>query len=164
MEEQSKRNNIFINKRSISRIVAIQVFYNKNLLEEKYISESLINDLIYHYENKLIEDKVKLKLEKEFLHKIIVNTLNNMHDIDIIISQYLSEGWTIEKVNIMLITILRLAVSELHFFQDIPMKVIINEYTDAANNFCDKNEVAFVNGILDKIAKHIRLEEIKKSN
>jgi N utilization substance protein B len=48
--------------------------------------------------------------------------------------------------------LLRLAVYEIRFCDDIPPKVTINEAVEIAKRFGTKDSAAFVNGILDRIA------------
>ncbi len=49
--------------------------------------------------------------------------------------------------------ILRLAICEIRYFDDIPPKVAINEAIEMAKRYGDKDSGKFVNGVLDKINK-----------
>ena len=52
--------------------------------------------------------------------------------------------------------IISLAIYELISYEKIPLQVIINEYVSIANEYLDKRNTGFINGILDNIAKNIR--------
>ena len=76
---------------------------------------------------------------------------------DIVISKYLAQNWKIERLASVIRTILRLAVYELKNCLTIPDRVIINEYIEITKAFFDnKNEPAFVNGMIDKLSQEIR--------
>jgi len=57
--------------------------------------------------------------------------------------------------------ILRVAIFEIKYFDKIPTKVIINEYTDIASSFDGESKVQFVNSILENIAKKNRSTEFE---
>ena len=59
----------------------------------------------------------------------------------------------------MLKIILFAAIFELMFKHNTPKKVIINEYLLASEHFLEKNQVGYLNVILDKIAKELRKDE-----
>ena len=51
------------------------------------------------------------------------------------------------------VSILRLAITEMTYFEDIPYQVSINEAIELAKKYGDDDASSFVNGILDNIAK-----------
>lgn len=66
-----------------------------------------------------------------------------------------SQNWRIERIGKIELTILRLALFEMLFKPDIPLKVAINEAVELAKSFGDENSRNFVNGILDAVAKAV---------
>mgnify|MGYP003346873859 FL=1 len=68
----------------------------------------------------------------------------------------LSENWLIDRVDLTMKAIISLAIYELMIYENIPLQVIINEYVSIANQYLDKSNTGFINGILDNIAKNIR--------
>lgn len=70
--------------------------------------------------------------------------------IDEIISKA-SEGWKLNRMGKVDLSILRLAVFELKFDDDIPDKVAINEAVEIAKNFGTDTSSGFINGVLAKI-------------
>lgn len=77
--------------------------------------------------------------------------LDNLAKLDRIIKTY-SHNWSIERMAATDRNILRLSLSEL-MQQDTPEKVVINEAVELAKKFGTKDSGAFVNGLLDRIAK-----------
>lgn len=63
-----------------------------------------------------------------------------------------ARGWKLSRIGKVELTILRLAVYEMRFDEDIPEKVAINEAVELAKKFGGDEAPAFVNGVLAKLA------------
>lgn len=74
--------------------------------------------------------------------------------LDLIIGG-LSEHWPLERIAPIDKSILRLAITELNKFPDIPKKVTINEAVELAKRYGSAESAAFINGILDSYAKTV---------
>ena len=73
-------------------------------------------------------------------------------DIDKIIEDA-SANWKLSRMNKVDLTVLRLAVYEIQYDDDIPNKVAVNEAIEIAKKFGGESSPSFVNGILAKIIK-----------
>jgi N utilization substance protein B len=62
-----------------------------------------------------------------------------------------AKGWKLERIGKVELTILRLAVYEIEYDDDIPANVAVNEAVELAKTFGGENAPAFVNGILGKM-------------
>jgi len=89
---------------------------------------------------------------KSFTNEIIEGTLENLENIDILIKKY-AKKWDVERILTIDKNILRFAIYEILYRPDIPFQVSINEALEIAKKYSTKESVAFINGILDKIAK-----------
>jgi N utilization substance protein B len=78
--------------------------------------------------------------------------LESQEDLDARISAAAS-NWDLERIAIVDKLIIRCAVAELMYMQDVPLKVAINEAVDIAKKFSTGDSSRFVNGVLDAIAK-----------
>jgi N utilization substance protein B len=67
-------------------------------------------------------------------------------------------NWEVERIALMDILVMQLAVTEILEFPEIPVKVTLNEYIEIAKYYCTSKSSTFVNGILDNIVKEIREE------
>src|SRR3546814_16188540 len=76
----------------------------------------------------------------------------------------LDEDWTIERIELLLHVLLRAAVFELSNRLEVPARVAISEYVDLAGAFYDGREIAFVNGLLDRLAHVLRAAEFGGSS
>lgn len=71
-------------------------------------------------------------------------------EIDAMIAEH-AEGWKVSRMNKVDLSILRLAVYEMKWDDDVPVKVAINEAVELAKKFSGDSGPAFVNGILGKM-------------
>lgn len=76
--------------------------------------------------------------------------VEKLDEIDTIISDA-SSGWKLSRMGKVDLTILRLAVFEMRYDEDIPMKVAINEAVELAKTFGGDESPGFVNGVLAKL-------------
>lgn len=91
---------------------------------------------------------------KEFAQKIVKGVSQHEEEIDVIIEHY-SEHWRLRRMPVVDRNILRLAIFELMFCDDIPPKVVLNEAVELGKKFGSDKSGSFVNGILDKVAHRI---------
>ena len=62
-------------------------------------------------------------------------------------------NWSLERVALVDRCILEIGCAEILYFQDVPMRVVINEAVEIAKKFSTDESGAFVNGILDRVAR-----------
>lgn len=67
----------------------------------------------------------------------------------------LAKNWRIERINYIDRNILRMAIIELQYVPESPIKVVINEAIELAKTFSTHESSAFVNGILDTFSKSL---------
>ena len=136
------------NTRKIAVQAVFQFFFSK---EDVYkILEEFCNYRIKEFKN------YKKKYDTDFLKKVVVGVHQNEKKITKMIECNLSENWLIDRVDLTMKAIISLAIYELMSYENIPLQVIINEYVSIANQYLDKSNTGFINGILDNIAKNIR--------
>lgn len=78
----------------------------------------------------------------------------NIERIDGIISKN-SNGWNISRIGKVALSVMRLALYEILFRDDIPVNVSINEAVEICKKFASTEDAAFVNGILGAAVKNI---------
>jgi len=78
--------------------------------------------------------------------------LEKLDEIDEMINKQ-AKGWTTQRMGKVDLTILRLAVYEIIFDEDVPTGVAINEAVELAKKFGQEESSGFVNGVLAKFAK-----------
>ncbi len=75
-------------------------------------------------------------------------------DIDAIIEKNLV-GWTIKRISKVSLAVLRLAVCEILYFDDIPVSVSINEAVEITKKYSTEQDASFVNGVLGSVSKSV---------
>ncbi|HXL03771.1 MAG: transcription antitermination factor NusB [Firmicutes bacterium] len=90
-----------------------------------------------------------------YLRRVVLGTLENLESIDDVISR-LAIGWTLDRMGAVDRNLLRLAVYEILFLDDIPVNVAINEAVTLAKKFGDDESWKFINGILGKLAREMK--------
>ena len=92
--------------------------------------------------------------EDEFAQQIVVGVLEHYNHIDELIEKFL-EHWRLDRISIIDRNILRMAIFELLFREDIPPRVTLNEAIDLGKRFGSEDSSSFINGILDRIQKEV---------
>ena len=136
------------NTRKIAVQAVFQFFFSKEDINK--ILEEFCDYRIKEFKN------YKKKYDTDFFKKVVVGVHQNEKKITKMIECNLSENWLIDRVDLTMKAIISLAIYELISYEKIPLQVIINEYVSIANQYLDKSNTGFINGILDNIAKNIR--------
>lgn len=76
-------------------------------------------------------------------------------DIDERISRNLKSGWKISRISKVSLAILRLAVYEMLYIDDIPVSVSINEAVELSKKYTVQDDTSFINGVLGVVAKEL---------
>jgi N utilization substance protein B len=89
---------------------------------------------------------------RDFSDELVRGVYARLEEIDDMLSRY-SENWTIDRMTGVDRNILRMAIYELLYRPEIPKNVTINEAVEIGKKFGSEDSGAFVNGILDRIAR-----------
>ena len=84
-----------------------------------------------------------------FLLNLVTGVEQSKNELDDKLSQYLKEGWTLERLTLIEKNILRLGLFEMTEF-NTPQLVAINEAIELSKKFSDEKSSKFINGILSK--------------
>ncbi len=94
----------------------------------------------------------------KFAEKLLLLTVDHAADHDKIIDDHI-KNWEVHRLAVIDKLILRMAISELLYFDEVPTKVTINEAIELAKSYSTRKSGNFVNGILDAV-----LSSLKKEN
>ncbi len=133
---------------------------NRRILREKVLQ------VLYAYElngegltnltNGILSDLSSIP-DIDFAKKLIDSVVANTKDLDMNIQEKVS-NWEMDRIALIDRILLRIGISELMNFPDIPPKVTINEVIEIAKDYSTSNSNKFINGILDAV-----LSDLKKS-
>ena len=112
-------------------------------------------------ENEQINEQLELYLDQlvvdvqekdyDYMLEKAKGIAGKVAEIDQIINEN-TTGWKTSRMNKVDLSILRLAVYEMKWDEDVPVKVAINEAVELAKRFSGEEGPAFINGVLGKIA------------
>ncbi|MBU8907732.1 transcription antitermination factor NusB [Desertibacillus haloalkaliphilus] len=126
-------------KRRLARQKAVQSLFQIDVSDTDW-QEAIENTL---------EDNEE---QDAFITELVRGTLAHQKEIDQIITDHL-ENWTLERVGNVDRAIMRMAIYEMKYIEDIPMNVSLNEAIEQAKAFGGEESGRFVNGVLSKVAK-----------
>ena len=88
----------------------------------------------------------------EYISTVFSGVFEHLEELDGIISDK-SVGWKIGRISKTALGILRLAIFEMKYLDDIPVSVSINEAVELCKKYATGDDASFVNGILSSVAK-----------
>jgi len=138
-------------KRRKAREYVLQFLYACEMNEntKKMFDYNLLQEEIENFWERNNEQDHDIKA---FANQLIEGTIEHIDVIDKII-QKCTEKWNIERIIPIDKNILRFSIYEILYRHDIPYQVTINEAVEIAKKYSTKQSAAFINGILDRIAK-----------
>ncbi|WP_088043838.1 transcription antitermination factor NusB [Bacillus sp. EAC] len=124
-------------KRRKARELALQALFQMDL------GEANASDALQHVLEEADEK------EDLFLESIISNFVNHKNEIDQKLSSNI-ESWTIDRLGNVDRNILRIALVEMDYLEDVPKSVSINEAIEIAKIYGDDDSSKFINAVLSK--------------
>ena len=125
-----------------SRELVLQALYQEELVGQTGLLD--FEEFCSHFQ----VTKKAIPYAKILLHGV----QEKQEAINLLISKY-AENWRLERMSVIDRNILRLAVYELHYQDDVPTSVAINEAVEIAKRYSTDESWPFINGILDGMAK-----------
>lgn len=137
--------------RTTAREIAIQLGFaaasasiDPAELMETFFSEE-------HYSTLAAEDELYSqrpnKKQMDYIRRLLTLVSENRSEIDGYIERY-SKGWKIERISRTALAVLRCALCEILYMDDIPDSAAINEAVELAKGYDEPDTVSFVNGVL----------------
>jgi N utilization substance protein B len=91
----------------------------------------------------------------EYAKELYEGVTKNTDEIDEIISSF-SNGWKLNRIPKVNLSILRLAIYEIKYIESVPRSVAINEAVELAKKYSGKEDASFINGILGSYVRSLR--------
>ena len=89
---------------------------------------------------------------RDYASTLFAGVREKLAEIDRLITKH-AQNWRLERMSVIDRTILRIAVFELAFRDDVPASVVINEAVEIAKRFSTDDSGSFINGLLDAIVR-----------
>ena len=132
--------------RKKSREKAMDLSFGMELSKES--SKEILETFVDNFEGNIKE------LDLEYIKSVLEGIEENKTEIDSIIEANL-QNWKIDRIAKINLTILRLAVLEMKYIDDVPGRVALNEAIELTKVYSDEKSVSFVNAVLDKVLKSL---------
>lgn len=114
--------------------------------------EEMTEQIGFYFDVDLDQEKPVSEEDRKYLENREQDILSKLSEIDKAISEK-ATGWTIDRMGKVDLAIIRLAVYEILFDDEIPVGVSINEAVELAKKYGRDESGSFVNGVLAKFAK-----------
>ena len=119
------------------------------LFEKSFHPETELEDIIeLNIEHELMEND-------EFATRLAKTAWDKLFEIDELIEKN-SIGWRISRISKVSLAILRLAICEILYINEVPVSVSINEAVELCKKYAAVEDAPFVNGILGSIARSVK--------
>ncbi len=89
----------------------------------------------------------------DYIRETVKGVAEKKDDIDKEIEKY-AKGWKLSRISRMTMAIMRLAVYEMRYVEDVPVKAAINEAVNLAKAYDSEEAPKFINGILGSVARN----------
>ncbi len=138
-------------KRSDARELAIQICFAASSagVEPEEMLEHYLDP--EHLETIDVEDGICMEKPDEeqldYIRRLLSLSAEHRMEIDGLIETY-AKGWKLNRISRTALAVLRCAVCEIEFMDDIPDSAAINEAVELDKGYDDPDTVAFVNGVL----------------
>ena len=124
-----------------------------------FVAANLTIDEFAKSESLKALDKFREKMyeAQDFALDLMEKTLQNAERNTELIAPKL-QNWEVDRITLMDMILMRMALTEILEFLTIPVKVTINEYIDISKNYSTPKSKDFINDVLDKVMKELQEE------
>ncbi len=118
----------------------------KCIYELEFGKDENVSDILRH----CYDENDNKPEEKEYIEVVVNGIKENLAEIDEIILSKLNK-WSIDRIAKIDLAILRLAIYEIKYMEDIPVKVSANEAVELAKTYGNNGSSSFINGVIAKV-------------
>ncbi len=151
-------------RRSVARLLAVQALYqieiNKVETSGAAAVDAVIAEFVKHRLGQEIEGENYGEADRALFADLVRGASSRQGELDGMISAALSDEWPLHRLETILRAILRAGAYELLGRADVPPRVVISEYLDVAHAFFAGKEPGMVNGVLDRLARVLRQDDV----
>lgn len=116
------------------------------LFEKSFNSDATVDELLE------LARELRMLEDDEFVSALVNTTCDNIEAIDERISEN-SKGWKINRIPKVTLAIIRLALAEILYFDDVPDGVSVNEAVELAKKYSTPEDASYINGLLGTVVR-----------
>jgi N utilization substance protein B len=147
-------------RRSAARLAAVQALYQQSMAGTP--PARLLNEFHDHRLGEPLEADADTEggdlaqADRAFFDDLVAGSLARRDELDALVTRFLGPGWTLQRLDRLMLQILRCGAFELVARPDVPRAAVVSEYVDVAHAFYPRAEVGFVNALLDRLGTSVR--------
>ena len=149
-----------VRKRTAARLAAIQLGYELEMTGRDILQA--MPEFLLSYGNDIARQLKVKKLDEDHFQALTMYVFTKVASLDQMIDGVLGDGWSRERLARHDICILRAGICELQDMPHIPVRAVLAEYAGMAEVF--QSDVSFINAIMDKHARNLRVDELAGSS
>lgn len=145
--------------RSSARLMAVQALYQMELMGAAV--DSIVEEFVgYRLTGGDMEGGSCAPANKELFVGLVHGVAGATEELNMLIAEFLPDQWSLKRLELILLSILKCGAYELRSCMNVPPKVTITEYVDVAHSFYGGKEPGMVNAVLDRLARELRSQEM----
>lgn len=131
------------------RVMAVQALFPLDFNQDLTKQDAILHAIELEHEHLLDEEQTHFI--PKYLDLLVTGVCEHREDLDEKIASRLKKGWSLKRLSKMDVIILRIALFEMLYVDNVPNKVAVNEALELAKTFSDDQSRKFINGILSAI-------------
>lgn len=147
-------------RRKAARLNAVQALYQIDLSGAAV--ENVVGEFVKHRLGQEIDDVPYVEADAQLFADVARGAALRRQEVDALLASALDPRFPVERLELLMRAILRAGAYELFVHLDTPPRILITEYVDIAHAFFAGREPGMVNGVLDRIARTIRGDEMAR--
>jgi N utilization substance protein B len=145
-------------RRKAARLAAVQALYQIDLTGNN--AESVLGEFIKHRLGHEVDGDVFVAADPQLFADIVRGTSARRPELDRMLENCLGSQAALDRMELLLRAILRAGAFEILAHVDVHPRIAISEYVDVGHAFFAGKEPGLVNGVLDRIARTLRPDEL----
>ncbi len=133
------------------REVAFQAMFSMMYQDDVSMTDAMRYTLLLADNSLTEEEEIVIPL---YVDAVVAGVSEKQEELDGVIEKHL-RGWKINRIAKADLIILRLAIFEMLYLQDVPNKVSLNEALELAKTYTDEESKRFINGVLSSVMAEI---------
>lgn len=105
--------------------------------------------------DELLKERPECEANLGYIRQVVDGVAEHKKELEELIEKNLKQGWSVSRISKTSFAIMKLAIFEMKYVDDVPAKVAINEAVELAKRYGGEGEANFVNGLLASVYKEI---------
>ena len=147
-----------VRKRAAARLASVQLGYSTEVTGHSLLEA--MPSFLDAYSGDIERQMRVKKMDQDHFQALVTGVDSRKAELDNLISDALSDGWTMDRLARPELALLRAGVFELGNMPHIPARAILSEYASLADAF--QADVGFVNAVLDRLSRQFRVVEMSQ--